>query len=156
MDRQFCPFCDRAVPLNTWRRHVVSCSKRPTDTDLIEMWWELGNVAKLAGVLHVAERTVRRWFAEIGFDASHPPVLYSPPVRPPLAGQEFAPRYGPKANGCDGCPDHFECRRRMRRDLWPLCCIPSQHEVAWAFIDGRIGFDSDMPEWLPAVVEEMR
>jgi hypothetical protein len=79
----------------------------------------------------------------------------------PLANQEFAPRYGGlDANsnkGCtSSCPDYEQCKQRQFENLWPLCCLPTQMEVALAYRDGKIGFDHNVPEWLPEMVERIR
>ena len=75
----------------------------------------------------------------------------------PLAGPRFAPLMGWRSSGCtELCPGYGECCRRQELGLWPLCCVPTRHEVALAYRDGLIGFDGDMPEWLPGLVEELK
>lgn len=149
-----CPYCGWTISAHVYTRHVSVCRLRPDDDDLVSLWLDLGCVTRVANEIGVDCRIARRWLKGVGIDTDRPLVSGStPPTRPPLAGREFAPRYSKARSGCEGCPEYEECRRRLAVDLWTLCCIPSQHEVAWAYRDGRIGFDGNMPEWLPQVLE---
>ena len=151
-----CPFCGEAFHSNNIGRHRTACQHRPDDRDLRQLWEDFGNATRVAAEIGVAATTVRKWLVAAEIDVEHPHVVGgSAPVRPPLAGPEFAPLYGCN-RGCDFCGRLAECDQRMRQNLWPLCCLPSQHEVAWAYRDGLIGFDSRLPEWLPALLEIIR
>jgi len=151
-----CPTCGMLVRSNLIERHTTACGKLPDNETMLKLYKEgqltRTEMARMWGVDHNFVR--RQYERRLGITFWKRKFVRQPSV--PLAGAEFAPRYGIRVmGGCEDCPEIDECRRWIDLGLWPLCCRPMQHEVALAYRDGRIAFDGDMPEWLPELVREL-
>lgn len=154
-----CPYCGETFNNNLFRRHIEFCRKLPDKNTLIELSNTI-TISQLAYELGVDQGSLRQHYQRLG--------IYDFKIRnkhmtrdlPPLAGHDFAPRFGGRALGtntdCVSCVDYAECKGRQANNLWPLCCLPTRVEVALAFRDGKIGFDHNMPEWLPELVETIK
>ena len=160
-----CDLCGRQIPVNKWESHRHSCKQRPSDDELRRMFRAGVSYAQLGRDLNVSRTIVRSWFTALGL-AKFKMKPGSPRMRKgvqppdgdhirPLADLQYAPMRGIYTSGCHTCDKLEECQRRQALELWPLCCIPTRHEVALAYRDGRIGHDDNMPDWLPELVKEL-
>jgi len=170
MKKSTCPHCGREYSINNLHFHTRSCRKRPSDEELKRLFFDGYPEDKLGQILGVTRYTIHKWLDEAGLlgqtrtirrrkrRCNNPETFtfiqdHVFPLAEP--SNELAPRWG-YGGGCAYCGHEDECRRRVELlDLWPLCQVPTRLDVALAFIDGRIGFDGHLPEWLPGVVEEL-
>ena len=154
-----CPICGKRMRSNGLPVHVKSCAKRPPDKRLKTLYDRGVSATHMAEHYQVSGSTVNQWWAEIGCTyREYGDIDRTARIEPDAASlvdpaDGFAPehRVG-RRTGCP-CGSVDICRARVRAGLWVLCELPSRLEVARAYRAGLIGFDSDMPEWLPELAE---
>lgn len=156
-----CPLCGRMITTNAMAAHLKSCRRRPPN-DVIHQHYRDGvSIGRLSRIYNIRWQTAQQWYRLAGYQGSPERkgdvqrlYLREVDVRPNhlLAGRVFAPMLG--ISGCP-CQRIDECRRRLALDLWPLCQIPTRLDVALAYVHGRIGFDGNLPDWLPELAEEL-
>jgi hypothetical protein len=169
MKKVVCPNCGREVYANCIKRHVRACQNRPSDEELERLYDDGVPYIRMSEKYSVGMTTIHAWLNDAGlldrprmmrkkrtcrtpdgyaFVVDHVLLLADPLP-------ELAPLWG-TGGGCVNCGHEAECRRRIDQlDLWPLCQTPTRRDVALAYVDGRIGFDGKLPEWLPEMVQEL-
>jgi len=154
-----CPVCGLSFHPKGFKRHARKCKSRPPVDELRRCYQQGLSRRQMGKKWGVTKYLATRWLAEAGI-IEFPSYIrtydqdeaYDQLVDPGLG---LAPLWGQKG-GCESCGQSDECWRRMRDlDLWPLCQVPTRREVALAYRDGRIGFDGNLPEWLPGQVKEL-
>lgn len=148
-----CPHCGNEIINNVYKRHVLACGKFPEEA-VLKQWYKNETAVSIARRIGVDEEFVRRRYQLLGIN-KFPCQGKKISESPALAGPEFAPRRGIKI-GCTDCKEYEDCKQRLEKDLWPLCCLPTRMEVFLAYREGKIGFDDNMPKWLPELMKEIQ
>jgi len=169
VEKRACAYCGRKYGINTLWSHERSCRKRPPDQELSRLYFGGCSATRMCQIFGVKRWTLDRWLEDAGLRGQPRTVRRTRQCNTPekfkFIGEHVFPLADPipllaplwgQGGGCANCGHETECRRRIDQlDLWPLCQIPTRRDVAMAYLEGRIGFDGDMPEWLPETVEEL-